>query len=154
VYYPARNLGGVFADAGFNVMFKKQFGAGFDVSWRVQQGTYTGIKYRPAFYGFDAIYQPIRATTKRFSPELRAGIGAAIMTFSPNDQQSCVNGPACDDVHHFQGHSAAALRIYMTSHFFVRPAIDVHYVNRFAEFGGNWVPQFSVGVGYGLGRAQ
>jgi hypothetical protein len=41
-----------------------------------------------------------RATTKRFTPELRAGIGGAGLRFSP-DQQTCVNGPARQNVSQF-----------------------------------------------------
>jgi hypothetical protein len=49
-------------------------------------------------------------------------------------------------------HLAAAGRWYLTDHLFLRPALDVHFVRNFFEFGSNWVPQYSVGIGYSFGR--
>jgi hypothetical protein len=49
-------------------------------------------------------------------------------------------------------HLAAAGRWYLTEQLFLRPALDVHYVHNFFEFGSNWVPQYSVGIGYSFGR--
>jgi hypothetical protein len=46
---------------------------------------------------------------------------------------------------------AAAVRLYATPHIFVRPAVDVHWVNNNFQFGSNWVPQYSIGVGYSFG---
>jgi hypothetical protein len=153
-YYPTRSLGGVFGDFGVSAMLKKPIGVGFDIAWRLEHATYTGIQYRPVFYSFDAIFQPRRLTNSRLTTELRAGIGGTGLHYNPDEQQNCVNGPACENVSHFQAHSAVALRIYAGKHFFVRPAIDLHYVHNFVEFGSNWVPQYSVGIGWGLGRER
>jgi hypothetical protein len=150
--YPTKGIGGLFGHFGMDVFFTKQFGAGFDASWRASQGTYTGIGFRPVFYSVDGIYQPIRMTSKKVSAEFRVGIGGAALTFSPDGQQNCVNGPGCQNSHDFQLHLGAAPRVYVTDHLFVRPAFDVHYVNGFTEFGSNWVTEYSVGIGYGLGR--
>jgi hypothetical protein len=152
VLYPTKGIGGLFADFGANILFGKHLGAGFDASWRGAQATYTGLKYRPLFYSFDAIVQPGRVSSRKFVPEFRAGIGAASLNFAADAQQACVNGPGCQNSHHFQVHSAAAVRIYVATHLFVRPAIDVHYVNNFSEFGSNWVPLYSIAIGYSLGR--
>jgi hypothetical protein len=46
---------------------------------------------------------------------------------------------------------SVAVRIYATSHIFFRPAVDGHWVNNFFQFGSNWVPEYSLGVGYSLG---
>ena len=51
----------------------------------------------------------------------------------------------------FPGHFAVAARLYVTPHMFVRPAVDAHSVNNFFQFGNNWVPQYSIGVGYSVG---
>ena len=152
VLYPTGGITGVFVDFGLGVMIGRHLGTAFDISWKAEQGTYTGIKYRPVFYSFDAVYQPPMITRKRFAPELRVGIGGASLHYSPDAQQSCVNGPACQNSDHFQIHFAVAGRIYVTDHLFFRPAIDGHAVHQFNEFGSNWVTEYSVGVGYSLGR--
>jgi hypothetical protein len=53
---------------------------------------------------------------------------------------------------HFQVHMALAARLYVTDHLFVRPAVDAHYVNNLFQFGCNWVPEYSVGLGWSFGR--
>lgn len=153
VLQPTTSLGGVFGDFGLGAMFSKQFGAAFDIGWRFKQGTYAGVLYRPLFYSFDGVFQPRRLTTKRFVPELRAGIGGAALHFA-SDQlpQACVNGPTCQNSDHFQVHFALAGRIYLTDHLFVRPAIDGHWVHQFTEFAADFPIQYSVGIGYSLGR--
>src|SRR5438067_1576233 len=66
-------LTGLFADAGGSLMLTQHFGAGAQVSWRTGQGAYAGLNYRPLFYDFNAIWQPVK--TSRFVPELQAGLG-------------------------------------------------------------------------------
>lgn len=150
--YRSPHLTGLFMQLGANVFFNKQVGVGAEMSWRPSEGNYAGLLYRPSFYSFDAIFRPARATTKRFEPEFRAGIGGARVRFDFNDQGSCDQVPGCPDTTHFHVHLGGATRIYLKDHVFLRPAIDVHYVNNFFEFGSNWVPQFSVGFGYSFGR--
>lgn len=152
ILYPTKSLGGVFGDVGLGVMFGKQFGAGFDLGWRFTQATYTGVSYRPSFYNFDGIYSPTWVASKRFSPEVRVGIGGAGLNFSSDQQQNCVNGPACQSSEHFQVHFALAGRIYLTDHLFIRPAIDAHWVHQFTEFATDFPIQYSVGIGYSLGK--
>ena len=48
-------------------------------------------------------------------------------------------------------HFAVAARIYATPHIFFRPAVDVHWVNNFFQFGSNWVPEYTMGLGYSFG---
>jgi hypothetical protein len=146
---------GLFADVGGGLMLTSHFGAGAGLSWRAGQGNYSGVNYRPLFYDFNGIWQPIR--TKRFVPELQAGIGGVSVHFSANTP-SCDPLAGCSSVSlgsesssHFQTHLAVAARLYVTPHIFVRPAVDAHYVNNFFQFGSNWVPQYSVGVGYSFG---
>lgn len=152
VLHPTGSLTGFFADLGAGVMIGRNLGAAFDVSWRGPQAVYTGIHYRPRFYSFDGIYQPSWLTRKRFAPEVRVGVGGAGLNFNPNEQQNCVNGPACNDSTHFQIHFAAAGRWYITDHLFVRPAFDVHAVHQFTEFSSNIVTEYTVGIGYSIGR--
>ena len=150
--YHTPSLGGPFANLGASVFFGKHVGAGAEIAWRPAQGDYAGIKYRPSFYSFDAIYRFRLGQRKRVEPELRAGIGGARVRYFFDDQPFCDAFPGCPDSTHFQTHLAAATRIFLTDHFFLRPAVDVHYVNHFSEFGSNWAPRYSFGIGYSLGR--
>jgi hypothetical protein len=150
--YKTPSVGGFFAHVGASVLVTKQVGVGAEISWRTSQGDYAGLPYRPIFYDFDAIFRPAKYTTKRLVPELRAGIGGARMRFLPPDDQSCAQVPGCPSSDHFQEHVAVAVRWYVTEHFFVRPAFDLHHVHNLFEFGSGWVPEYSVGVGYSVGR--
>ena len=149
-------LGGAFPDIGASVMFTKHFGVGADVSWRASHGAYAGLLYRPVFYNFDGIWQPV--STKRFVPEIRAGLGGMHMGFSFN-QTNCdpfggcqTSNESVESSSHFQGHFAAAARFYVTDHVFVRPAVDTHVVSNLFQFGSNFVPEYSLGIGYSFGR--
>jgi len=146
---------GLFATVGGSLMLTNHFGAGAQFSWRPSTGDYAGVSYRPSFYDFNAIWQPVK--TKRVVPELQAGIGGARLGFSATGQ-SCDPLVGCSNVNlgsesssHFQTHLAAAARLYITPRIFVRPAIDAHHVNNFFQFGSNWVPEYTLGVGYSFG---
>jgi hypothetical protein len=156
--YNTPSMGGTFLDFGGGLMLTDHFGAAAQVSWRATQGDYAGLKYRPIFYDFDGIWQP--AKRGRIAPELRAGIGGVSLRYYYN-QSSCDQFAGCSSSNqyletsrHFQVHLAAALRIRATEHVFIRPAFDVHYVNNFYQFGSNWVPAYSVSVGYAFGAGQ
>jgi hypothetical protein len=149
--YPTPALGGVFADFGLSVFVNKQVGVGWTAAWSPSHD-YAGLQYRPAFHTFDAIYQPARLRGKRSAPEFRAGIGVASAHFDFNDQQSCDQVPGCPSSHHVLGHLGAATRFYVTDHLFLRPAVDVSYVNNFFLFGSNWIPRVSVSLGYSFGK--
>jgi hypothetical protein len=151
--YPATSLGGVFTDFGANVFFNDQVGLGWTVSFRSAHD-YAGLGYRPSFNTFDGIYQPTRLRTKRSWPEFRAGLVVAAVHFDFDDPASCDQVPGCPASHHFLVDMAAATRVYVTSHVFVRPAVEVHYVKNLFLFGSNWVPQYSVSVGYSFGKRE
>ena len=146
---------GTFLDAGGSFMLTPHFGAGANLSGRASQGYYAGINYRPFFYDVNGIWQPIKS--KRFVPEVQAGIGGVRVGFSAN-QTACDALVGCqtfnagsENSDHFQAHFGVAARLYATPHIFVRPAVDAHWVNNFFQFGSNWVPEYSVGVGYSFG---
>ena len=154
--YTTPRLGGSFSDIGSSILFTKHFGIGADVSWKNSRGAYAGLLYRPLFYNFDGVWEPV--STKRFEPEFRAGLGAMHIGYSLNQTQ-CNSFTGCstsnqgvDTSTHLQVHTAAAARFYVTDHVFVRPAIDAHYVNNLFQFAHNWVPEYSIGVGYSFGR--
>lgn len=150
VIYKTPRLDGLFATFGASISLRKSFGVGGEISWRPSLQDYAGIPYRPTLYSFDAIYKPAGLTSKRFVPELRAGLGGMRLTFFPAND--CGQIAACPSANHFQTHLGVAGRWYWTEHFFLRPAIDVHHVNNLAEFGSDWIPQYSVGIGYSIGR--
>ena len=156
--YTTPKLGGLTSDVGASFMFMKHLGVGADLGWRDTKAAYAGLQYRPLFYNFDAIYQPVR--TKRIAPELRAGLGGVNVNYSYSST-SCDAFAGCstsnqtvESSHHFQVHMEAAARIYFTNHLFLRPAVEAHYVNNFFQFGSNWVPQYSMGIGYSFGNAE
>jgi hypothetical protein len=148
-------LNGLFATVGGGLMITPHFGAGAEINWRAGQGNYSGLNYRPIFYDFNGIWQPVK--TKRFVPEVQGGIGGVRVGFSAN-QTLCDQIAGCSTVSlgaesssHFQVHMAVAARIYATPHIFFRPAVDAHYVNNFFQFGSNWVPEYTMGLGYSFG---
>jgi hypothetical protein len=151
----APKMTGLFVNIGGNVMLTPHFGAGAEVNWRAGQGDYAGLNYRPIFYDFNGVWQPIK--TKRFVPEIQAGLGGVAVHFSAN-QQECDQFAGCQTVSlgsesssHFQVHGSVAARLYLTPHVFLRPAIDAHWVNNFFQFGSNWVPEYNLGVGFSFG---
>jgi hypothetical protein len=148
------SMGGLFGHIGAAVFVTKHVGIGLEISGNLPKGNYAGIPYRPVFYDVDAIFRPARFTTKRLVPELRAGIGVARLRFLPDDDQSCAQVRGCPTSNHFQQHVAVATRWYLTGHLFIRPAFDLYHVNNLAEFGSDWVPRYSVGIGYSIGRLQ
>lgn len=155
IFRTTPKITGLFGTVGGGLMLTSHFGAGAQFSWRTGTGDYAGVNYRPMFYDFNGIWQPIKS--KRFVPEIQAGIGGASVRFSANTTQ-CDQLTGCSTVNlgsesssHFQTHLAAAARLYVTPRLFIRPAVDAHYVNNFFQFGSNWVPEYSLGVGYSFG---
>ena len=148
-------LTGLFMNVGGEFMMTNHFGAGAEINWRAGQGDYAGLNYRPIFYDFNGIWQPIKA--KRFVPEVQAGLGGVAVNFSQN-QTLCDQFAGCntfnlgsESSNHFQTHFGVAARIYATPHIFIRPAVDVHWVNNFFQFGSDWVPEYTIGLGYSIG---
>lgn len=144
-------LNGVFTDLGGAVFLNKQFGVGFTGSWRAAKD-YAGLSYRPSFYVFDGVFQPGRLTAQRVAPDLRAGIGLASINFDYDDPNACAQVPGCPSSHYLVGHGGVGVRLYVFRHLFLRPAVDVLYVRNFFPFGSNWVPKYSIGVGYSFGK--
>jgi hypothetical protein len=150
--YQTPSLNGPFGQLGMSVFFGRQWGIGAEISRRLVQGGYAGLNYSASFSSLDGIYRPARFTSRRIEPEYRLGIGAARVHYFSDDQPSCDQVPGCPVSTHFQVRLSVAERIYFSSHFFLRPAIGLHYVNNFSDFGSNWVPEYSIGIGYALGR--
>ncbi len=149
---PTSGMGGVFTNFGANLFFNRQLGIGWTGAWKFSSADYAGLQYNASFQTFDGIYQPAHLHTKRFRPEIRAGLGWSNVQFDFNDQPSCDQVPGCPGSRYFLVHMAGAARLYVTDHVFLRPAVDVNYVHDFIPFGSNWVPRFSLSIGYSFGR--
>lgn len=157
-FFTTPKLGGVFPKLGATLMMTPHLGFGADVTWRAKRADYAGLLYRPTFYDLDAVWTPI--STKRFEPEIHAGVGGMRLGFSYKSTQcdpfgGCqTSDQAVENSSHFQWHLAGAARIYVTDHVFVRPGIDYHYVHNLFQFAHNSVPEYSMAVGYSFGRDQ
>jgi len=148
--YNTPSLHGTFVRMGAVVMLKPRFGVGGNVSFLGSKGAYAGLKYRPIFYDFNAIYQPL-GSSRRIVPELQAGLGSVYVSFC-DSQQFC--DAFTSAAQHFQVHIGGGLHFYLKGGFFVRPQVDVHWVNNFTEFGSSWVPEVGAAVGYTFGKKQ
>jgi len=151
-------MGGMFGKFGGDYLITPHFGIGAETDFRFSQGAYAGLTYRPLFYDFNGIWLPTAHRLKRVVPELQAGLGGVNLKFY-YPQSSCNSFTGCsssssfvDSANHFQVHLEAGVRFYVTSHLFVRPQVDAHYVNNFFQFGSNWVPQYGASVGWSFGE--
>ncbi len=154
--YNTPTLGGVFLNFGGSAMLTSHFGFGGELSVHPSKSDYAGLTYRPLFYDFNGIYQPL-PLSNRVVPELQAGVGGMNLKFY-YDQSACNQFSGCSSSssllassNHFQVHFGGGVRIFATDHVFVRPQIDVHWVHNLFQFGSNWVPQYGVSVGYEFG---
>jgi hypothetical protein len=155
INYFGPKMTGLFGSFGVDFMLRPTLGVGFDYSTRFSQGSYVGLNYRPKLYDFNAIWMPI-SNSKKVAPRLEAGLGGATLSFYYPPQ--CISGFACSSStylvssNHFQTHLGVGLNVYVKGGLFVRPQVDVHYVNNFFQFGSNWVPAYGVSLGYTFGR--
>ncbi|MDQ2842644.1 MAG: hypothetical protein M3Y72_16705 [Acidobacteriota bacterium] len=155
--YSTPRLGGVFGKAGADVMLTPHFGVNGELDFRFAQTNYAGLQYRPVFYDFNGVWLPFGDRFKRIVPEVEAGFGGVNLRFYyPSSYcdafAGCSNANQyLESSNHFQFHFAAGLRVYVTSHIFVRPQVDAHWVNNFYQFGTNWVPEYGAVVGWSFG---
>jgi hypothetical protein len=154
------SLNGVFLTIGGDVMPKQALGFGAEYSWRAARLNYApdeDVTARPIFYDFNAIWHPVTKWSKVI-PEFQGGLGGADVKFYETES-GCVQPGACTTLNqylassdHFQVHFAGGVRIYVTPSIFIKPQVDVHYVHNYEQFGSNWVPEFTVSVGFTGGQ--
>jgi hypothetical protein len=155
--YGTPGLGGTFGKAGMDILFSPHFGINGEADFRFSQGAYAGLTYRPTFYDFNAVWLPFGERFKRVVPELEGGLGGANLKFYyPSSYCDAFVGCSTNNIYiessnHFQFHMAAGIRFYVTSHIFLRPQIDAHWVNNFYQFGSNWVPEYGGSIGWSFG---
>lgn len=150
-------MDGFFLGFGGDVMLQKHFGIGAELNLQPAKYDYGPLQYRQMFYDFNGIYAPVN--DKMVQLQLQAGIGGARTGFSFT-QDACVGTAVCSttsegvgNANHFQAHGGVGVQFMLTSHLFIRPQFDFHYVpNLNQQFGGNAVPQGTVWVGYSFGE--
>jgi hypothetical protein len=153
-------IGGVFGVFGVDFMFRPHFGVNGEYAFRFAQANYlpaAGLKFRPAFYDFNAVYEPISG--KRIVPLVEGGIGGArialyeTQTISVTGITNTFSIPAGLNANHFQVHGAVGVKLYIKPALFIKPQFDIHYVTHLTDqFGRDWVPQYTVSVGYTFGE--
>jgi outer membrane protein W len=154
--YGTPKLTGTFGKAGADLMLTPHFGLGGEADFRFTQGGYAGLKYRPIFYDFYGIWEPIKS--KKVVPQFEAGLGAtSLRFFAPSSFCDQFAGCSSSNTYvesstHFQTHLGVGLNFYLTDHIFLRPQVDAHWVNNFFQFGTDWIPEYSVAVGYRFGE--
>lgn len=157
----APTMGGVFGVFGADFMINSHLGVNGEYAFRFGQAPYlpaAGLKARPAFYDFNAVYQPLSAG-RRIVPVLEGGIGGAKVSLYFS-QQICAISSVCTtqsaffaSANHFQLHGALGVKLYVTPHLFIKPQIDAHWVHNLnQQFGRDFVPRYTVAVGYSVGE--
>jgi hypothetical protein len=157
---PGPTIGGLFGVFGVDFMFRPHFGVNGEYAFRFAQANYlplAGLKFRPGFYDFNAVYEPISG--KRIVPVMVGGIGGArvalyiAQTVSVTGITSTFTYPAGLNANHFQVHGGLGVKLYVKPSLFIKPQFDIHYVTHLTDqFGRDWVPEYTVSVGYTFGE--
>jgi len=145
--------GGAYPAVGFDVIFHKRFGIGFEAAWKASQGLYGGCDgcqpFRPILYDVNGVFQP--RLGKKIGADLMAGIGAQSTRFY---LPFCTNGFTCSNytsANHFDVHLGGGIRYYFWHHVFVRPEVHYYFVNNNVEFSSNNIIRVGGSIGYTLG---
>jgi hypothetical protein len=148
-------LKGATMNLGGEIFVTPHFGIGGELVLRPGKSDYAGLQYRPMFFDVNGIWKPF-LKHKRVVPEFQGGLGGVNLRFYT--PQSCDVFAGCSSANtfiessnHFQVHTGAGVRFYVKPSIFVRPQFDLHWVHNFFQFGSNFVPQYSVVVGYSFG---
>jgi hypothetical protein len=153
----AQSMGGVWGVFGTDFMITPHLGFNGEYSFRFAQANYLpneGLNVRPAFYDFNAVYQPTSAD-KRIVPVLEGGIGGAKLSFYVSQQAGSIFNQSqfFASSNHFQLHGAVGVKLYVKSDMFIKPQVDIHWVDNLnQQYGRNLVPQYTISIGYTFGR--
>lgn len=155
IYSLSPPLDGTFGTFGGAIMLRPSLGFGAEVKLRFRQGDYGGAGYRPVFYDFNGIWTP--RLGKYLMPEFQGGLGALHMRFyDPTslyyDYYSGRFTTYIGSFNHLQLHAGAGLRIYIKPQIFLRPQVDYHWVRNNPWFKENWIPAYTLSIGYSLGE--
>jgi hypothetical protein len=155
---PAPTIGGLFGLVGVDFMILPHLGVNGEYAVRFAQADYlplAGLKFRPAFYDFNAVWEPF--SIGRIVPVVEGGFGVARVALYATQTTSITGitstaSTATGTANHFQEHAAVGVKLYITSGLFIKPQFDFHYVPHLTDqFGRSWVPQYTVSVGYTFG---
>jgi hypothetical protein len=154
--YGTPSLGGFFSTIGGDVIFFHGLGVGGEVSFRNGRTAYAGLTYRPSFYDVNAVY---KRSFGSFAVEGQGGAGRANFnfyytpTFCAGFPQGCqsTTGQAAG-ANYLEWHFAGGVRYYAYKGLFVRPTIELRRVDRLTYFSSQWIPQYSVAIGYTIQR--
>lgn len=153
---PGPAIGGVFGVFGADFMFRPHLGVNGEYSFRFAKGDYlpdAGLKFRPGFYDFNVVYQPVSG--RRIVPVVYGGIGGARVALYVAQTITGITRtfPAGLNANHFQVHAGLGVKFYVKPSLFIKPQFDFRYVPRLTnQFGRNWVPEYTVAVGYTFGE--
>ncbi|HWF13205.1 MAG TPA: hypothetical protein VG272_05680 [Candidatus Acidoferrales bacterium] len=156
----APTIGGAFGLIGADFLILPHLGVNAEYSFRFAQANYlpgAGLNARPSFYDFNAVYQPTTGE-RRIVPVVEGGIGGSRLSLYFN-QASCVT-QVCQNSsqvvatsNHFQLHGAVGVKLYVKSDIFIKPQFDLHWVHNLdQQYGSDFVPQYTIAVGYTFGR--
>lgn len=154
-YFPQSVRGGAFPDFSADFLFiRNQLGVGFNVAWRGSQSLYQAYQpFRPFFYDVNAIWVP--PVSKKFEPELYAGIGAeSIRFYTPYISCNFVSCTNYVSSNHFMGDVGGGLRYYVWGNVFVRPEVQVFLIRNNVEFSSFHATRYGLSIGYTFGRSQ
>jgi len=153
----APTMGGIFGVFGADFMINPHLGVNGQYSFRFAQANYlpaASLNVRPAFYDFNAIFQPTSGD-KRVVPVLEGGIGGAKLSFYVSQQAGSIftQSQYFTGTNHFQVHAAVGVKFYVSTSVFIKPQVDLHYVPHLTDqYGRNAVPEFTLSIGYSFGR--
>jgi hypothetical protein len=157
---PGPTIGGAFGVIGADFMILPHLGVNAEYAFRFAQASYlpaAGLNARPSFYDFNAVYQPTTGE-RRIVPVVEGGIGGSRLSLYFNQSacitQVCTNSSqVVATSNHFQLHAAVGVKLYVKSDIFIKPQFDLHWVHNLdQQYNSNFVPQYTIAVGYTFGR--
>ncbi len=153
---PVSLTGGTYPGFSGDFLFYHNVGVGGEVFWRGSQtpcpdiicGIGSGIKFRPVFYDFNAVYAPKLAS--RVYAELVGGIGAMDTHYSACTLTgiSCGGSQLISSSNHFDVDVGGGLKFYLTKGFFIRPEARYYWINNNLDFSANHATRFGASIGY------
>ena len=145
--------GGLFMNAGGDIIFlPHNLGVGMQVAWRAKQELYAGAVVRPLYYDLNLVWQPV-APGSAIRPDFELGFGAQSLRFYTGTY-SCSTFGGCSDYvssNHLMLHAAVGVKVYITQHIFIRPALDFYNIRHNYEYGVPSAFQPGISIGYTLG---
>jgi hypothetical protein len=148
-HVPVSLTGGTYPGFSGDVLFWHNLGLGGEIYWRASQANdYAGqgFNYRPVFYDFNAVYAPKLASHTYL--ELVGGIGALSTRFYTGTTCGIYNCTNYQSSNHFDADFGVGLKLYPTTHIFIRPEARLYLVNNNIDFSSPRATRFGLSIGY------